>query len=178
MKVAPLSEDNPSEAGELVGECHGGFVVSTLLLEFEGPAAEPIELFLALGGPEYGSGTVDKESSQVGVSTFGDSSEPTYVATGILPGCEAEEARKVPSGWEPLYVPDEGDESGRGQKTDTVHTAQVRDGRDLPAQSVELALTRPDLLFEVADLVARRQQARPEALGRTGVGVVEQSADV
>ena len=38
VEVRVVFPDSPADAGELVGECDGGFVVPDTLLELQGPA--------------------------------------------------------------------------------------------------------------------------------------------
>src|SRR2546426_6862934 len=57
--------DGPDDAGELVGEGDGGFVVPAESLEMESPGAQTVGRAPLAGGPEDGARAVDEEHAEI-----------------------------------------------------------------------------------------------------------------
>src|SRR5260221_14666271 len=107
------SPDGPHDPGELVGQGHGGFVVDVCGADSGRPLTESV--LVVAGAEQDGAGAVDEQRSEVTVSAFGDASEVTLEATGVLARGEAEVAGEVPARGKAPGVDNEGDERSRGQ---------------------------------------------------------------
>jgi hypothetical protein len=84
LLVRLMNRDGPEDAGEFVGQCDGGAVVSAAMKDGEGPGLEAVGAFNAGGGEQGGAGAVNEEGAQIGITTFRDGAEVTAQAAGKL----------------------------------------------------------------------------------------------
>ena len=78
------------------------------------------------------------------------------------------------SGGETPDVPDESDESGRGQEADAGDAEEVGDGGELRGQGLELAFDLLDAGLDLADLLGRLGEEGPQRVGQIRVRVLDQ----
>ena len=173
--VGPTPPYSPDNAGHLVGQGYGRFVVATGLFQSQCPGSEPIGLLEAPGSKQCRPGSVDDQHSQVGVSPFADRPQPASLAAGALSGCEAKEAREVTTCGETLDVSYEGDERCGGDQPDAGNREQLLDGRGLLGQKFELLFDCADALLEVSNLQACLSQGQAQWIRQLVLSVLQQS---
>ena len=173
-EVDVVLPDSPDNAGQLVGEGDGGFVVTAEFLEMQGPDAQTVWGGALLGGPEDGACAVDEEHAQVDVAALADGAEAADETAGVLTRGQPQIAGEVTAGGETLNVPDEGDQGGGGDETDAGDGAQACDGGSLVGECLELVLDDTDAALHVADLGAGGGESWAQSVGQTGLGVGEQ----
>ena len=77
--VLEAAPHGPIDAGQLVGDGHGGLVVDVSLFELVGPVAQVIGLFFS-SVEQNRLRTMDEEGAEVPVAALGDSAEPALEA--------------------------------------------------------------------------------------------------
>jgi len=161
--------DRPGQTCHLARHGYGGSVVSSSLGEGKAPALEAIERktlgAATCGGQENRSRPVCEESSKVRVATFGDRSEPSFLAARVLARHEANEGRHTPSGTKARRLADVRDERRGRQKPYARDRLDPIDVRDSLGEDLQLLLSRTDALVDVPQLGENRRQK-----GRDGRG--------
>jgi len=134
----PSSPYRPGNARELVGERHGGLVVTAQPFELQGPAAEPVggRGRLRLGVPEHRACPVNQEHAQIGVTALTDGAEAPPRARGVFAWREAQVAGEVPRRGKARHVADGGDQGRRGEQADARNRAQVADGEGIGGRAL------------------------------------------
>lgn len=175
---AVVSPYGPGQTCHLARQRRRRFIVASALFNLQSPGLQAVRTLLVLRRQENGPGAVDEKGAQVGVASLRDGSEPSSHAAGIFAGCEAQEAGKVPAGWESRHLSDEADQGCGGDDSNAWNRIQALDYRDLSGKHPELFFDGKNTRFKIADLKARFRQGEPEGVWNLDVGILEQCPGV
>src|SRR5262245_14680555 len=177
LEIDVVLPDGPDDAGELVGEGDSSLVVAAERLEMESPGAQTVGGATLAGSPENGACAMNEQHTEVDVAALADGAETADETAGAHAGRQSQVAGEVTAGGETLHVPDEGDQSCGGDKTDAGDGAQAGHRGSLVGECFELRLDDTDAIFEVAYLGAGFRESGTQSVGQTGIGVGKQDRD-
>ena len=156
IEGSTIFPDCPAHPGHLVGHGNGGLVVPGALLDSKCPTLQAIKGFSGFGhglGPnQYGAGAVDNQHSEVLVSSFADSTQPSAIAAGTFQRGDAEPGREVAPGLEVTRGAGTRDQGSAGQQSDTWNLPEQGDVFVVPGQGGDLPIGEFHLFLQVVDL--------------------------
>src|SRR5262245_4908138 len=105
---------------------------------------------------------MNEKSAQVDIASLRDGPAPSSHPARVFAGRQAQEAGKVPAGWESLHFSDETHQGSSRDDPDTWDRLEVLDYRKLSGEDPELFLAGEDPCLEIANLKARLRQSEPK----------------
>jgi hypothetical protein len=144
-----MSQQGPDNTRILVGERHSSHIVRSAFAQFLQPPASRI-LFVA-NPSKSGSGAVDQQGPEISVSTFGDTKQTCFSATGMVPGDEPKPGRELASIAERGRVACCGDKCGGSHWPDPLDALKT-------SAYLTIAAKLPDLAVIGSDPIIRAQQ--------------------
>src|SRR5690554_2692039 len=166
IESGAILPDRPAHSGHLVGQGHGGLVVTDPSFGSDGPSLHSIQWLAGsidgLGSGQHRPGTMNDQHSKVFVTPLADPAQPSSVTAGALQGSNPQPGREVPSGLEVMRRASTGHQGSAGQQSNTWKLTDQCDIFVVAGQRSDLLLGHFHLALEIVDLVNEFGEDHPE----------------
>lgn len=123
-----MYQERPHPPGIFVRQRYRGYILVASADELLKPAIGPVKL--AFGHSDHCPRAVDQQGPQITIAALADAQQGRLATTRMLPGCQPQPGRSLPSILKILGIPHRGHQGTGGKRADP------RNFRSLPARGV------------------------------------------